>query len=99
MPRHRFAGTLGPLFHTLVAGVAERSALVAMQWRVRLRHIGDIVRRTDDRVHQAENSIDADVGLMPKCQSLPFFDWCISGSRLPSYFSSTAARRLAWRRR
>ena len=23
---------------------------------------------------------------IPKCQSLPFFDWCISGSRLPSLF-------------
>lgn len=87
MPRHRFANVLRPLFHTLVVGVAERGTLVPVQQRVRLRHVGDIACRADDRVHQARSSIDADVGLHAKvCQSLPFFDWCISGSRLPSLF-------------
>ena len=60
--RHRFADIFGPFFNTLVAGVAERGDLIAVQQRVRLRHVGDIGGRADDGVHQARGGINADVG-------------------------------------
>ena len=72
VPRHRFADVLRPLFHALVAGVAERGTLVAVQQRVRLGHIGDITCRADDRVHQARSSIDANVGLHAKVPGIAF---------------------------
>lgn len=62
MSRHRFADVLRPLFHPLAAGFAERGSLVAVQQRVRLRHVGDIAGGADDRMHQARSGIDADVG-------------------------------------
>ena len=72
MPRHRFTAIFGPLFHTLVAGVAERGTLAAVQQRVRLRHVGDIASRADDRMHQARSRIDADVGLHAKVPVIAF---------------------------
>jgi hypothetical protein len=38
----------------LLTGVAERGRLVAVQQRVRFRHVGDVASCADDRVHQAE---------------------------------------------
>jgi hypothetical protein len=39
---HRFADVLGALFDTVITGVAKRCHFVAVQQRVRLRHIRDV---------------------------------------------------------
>ena len=72
VPCHRLADVFGPFFHALIAGVAERGGLVAVQQRVRLGHIGDIAGRADDRMHQARSGIDADVGLHAKVPVVAF---------------------------
>lgn len=60
MPRHRFTDVFGPLFHTLVAGVA-------LQRVMGLYHVGDIAGRADDGMQQVGSGIDADVSLHAEC--------------------------------
>lgn len=66
MPDHRFANIFGAPLHAPIAGVAERSGLVAMQKRMCLRHVGDIASRAHDGGHQARGSINADVRFHPE---------------------------------
>jgi len=57
----RFANILSTFFHVLIASVNKRCGLVAVQQRVRLRHIGNIPSCTNNSVHQTARSIDTDV--------------------------------------
>ena len=73
MSRHRFANVFGPLFHALVAGVAERDGLATVQQNMRLSHIGDIASRADDGMHQAKRGVHADMRLHAKVPVIALF--------------------------
>jgi hypothetical protein len=45
---YKFADSLRMFCHAFLVSIAKYSGLLAMQQRVRLRHIGDIPRRADD---------------------------------------------------
>ncbi len=51
------------LAHALVARVGEHIALLAMHQRTGLRHVVDVGRCADDRVHQARVGVHPDVRL------------------------------------
>lgn len=53
-------------FHALVAGVVERSGIVAMQQCVRLRCIGDVMSYALYGVNQASRCIDANARFHPE---------------------------------
>lgn len=72
MARHRFVNILGPLFHALLAGVAEHGGLINVQQGMRLSYIGDIAGRADDRIHYARSGIDADAGLRAEMPVIVF---------------------------
>jgi hypothetical protein len=71
MPSHRLAFILRPLFDALVAGVAKRGDLIAMQQRVRLRDVGDVPCGADQRVQQP--------GSVP-ASGLSAYDWLVAGT-------------------
>lgn len=59
MPGGRFALILRAFLNALVARVAERRRLFAVQPGTRLRNVGNITRSADDGVHQTGRSINA----------------------------------------
>jgi hypothetical protein len=74
VPRHQCADIFGTIFRALVADIAERSALVAVQQEMRLSHLGEpmtVCIRPDAASTQT-------CAFVAECQSFPFFDWCIS---------------------
>ena len=73
MPRDWFSDIFRPLFHTLIAGVTKRRDFIAVQQRVRLRHVGNIAGRADNRMHQTRRGVHADVRLHPKVPVIAFF--------------------------
>ena len=57
--------------HAPVPRIAEGHRLLTVQERAGLRHVMDVGRRGDHRVHETRPGIDADVGLHPKVVSRP----------------------------
>lgn len=69
IPRDRFSLVLFAFFNTLIAGVAKRCDLIAVQESARLRHVGNVARSADQAVHETGRCVNADMGLHTK---MPF---------------------------
>lgn len=81
-------------FHALVSGVAERSLLVTVQQRVRLRHVRDIASRADGVMHQARRHINTNLGFHPEVPVVARLQLASDRACRPCY-PTTGARRSA----
>lgn len=71
------------LLNPKISGIIEHALLVAVRKKVNVMNVSD---RRDDAVSQAGYIIDADLHFHSKVPLVAFWDWRLSGSRMPLSF-------------